>query len=95
MIKLHGSGIIFSKNFVDKYKGFYPHTFLYCEEDILHVIAKRDDLKVIYSPSIKIIHKEDSSTNALKLSKAARRRFYYSHFVNSAQHLLKLMKEHE
>lgn len=61
--KLHGSALIFSENYVSKYNGLFSKTFMYMEEDILFYISQREGLKLLYDPSIKIYHKEDSATN--------------------------------
>lgn len=62
-ITLHGSALIFSRSFIDNYDGLYPGPFMYGEEAILDFIVRRDNLMTLYSPDIKIIHKDDSSTN--------------------------------
>lgn len=37
-IVLHGSAILLTENYLKTYKGFYPNTFLYFEENILKII---------------------------------------------------------
>lgn len=46
------------------------------EEDILFYIAWKERLKVLYSPNIEILHKEDSSTNALFNNKIKKEDLY-------------------
>ena len=92
-VKLHGSAIIFSPDFINKYDGLYPKTFMYSEESILYYIAKRDYLTTIYFPEIKIYHKEDSATNSLFKSKMFKRRFYLKNFVKSGKEFIKLIEE--
>ena len=94
-VKLHGSAIIFSRLYIDRYDGLNPDTFMHNEEAILYFIVKRDGLKTVYSPEIKIFHKEDSSTNSITKSGLKKRRFYYSNYVKSAKVLLKLMEGEE
>lgn len=92
-VKVHGSAIIFSSKYIEKYDGLNPSTFMYSEEAILFYIAQRDKLKIIYSPDVKIFHKEDSSTNSLYKKKLLKRRFYYKNFIHSGKVLLGLMDE--
>lgn len=63
-IILHGSCIIFSKLFIDKMEfAFYPKTFFYYETEILDYLCTRDNMKVIYSPDLKVLHHQNVSTN--------------------------------
>jgi GT2 family glycosyltransferase len=65
-VQLYGAALIFSRTYIEKYNYiFYPKTFLYHEEDILHYITVRDNLTTIYNPNIEISHKEDVSTDFL------------------------------
>lgn len=91
-VKLHGSALIFSPLYIKRYDGLYPKTFMYSEEAILYFVAKRDGLITIYSPDVKILHKEDSSTNAVMNYGFKKRRFYYKNFIKSGYALLELMK---
>ena len=62
-IVLHGACIIFSNLFIDKFdKAFEPETFLYWEEDLLLLKCLKNNLKVIYDPSIQVLHMEEAST---------------------------------
>lgn len=92
-VRLHGSCLIFSPDYVKKYNGLYDKTFLYMEEDILYYISKKEGLKMIYSPSVKILHKEDSSTNTLFDNKVMKRRFIYKNIRKSAIEFLKIIKD--
>ncbi len=94
-VKLHGSALVFSPLYLKLYEGLYPKTFIYSEEAILYFIAKRDNLKTIYSPTIKILHKEDSSTNEIFKKNFKKRRFYYKNFIKSGKVLLELMEKAE
>ncbi len=61
-IILHGSAIMFTPDFFEKYSGFYPGTFLYYEENILAVILTKINLKTLYCSKAGIYHKEDKSS---------------------------------
>ena len=90
-IKLHGSCLIFSRNYIENYDGLFDKTFMYMEEDILSFIADRDNLKVVYYPNLLIYHKEDSATNASLNKNYMKRRFYYKNSLYSCIQLQKLM----
>jgi GT2 family glycosyltransferase len=90
---LHGSCLVFSKDYIKKYDGLYDRTFLYGEENILYFISKRDNLKMRYSENAFIYHKEDSATNSVLKAGNQKRRFFYKHSLNSLKELYKLMKE--
>lgn len=61
---LHGSCYVLSKDFIEKRdKCFYDKTFMYMESYILTYEMKRDNMKMIYYPNVKILHHEDVSTD--------------------------------
>lgn len=90
--QLHGSALIFSKKYIQNYEGLHSETFMYCEEDILKYISVRDNLTMIYLPSIEIYHKEDSATDEVFKKGILKRRFYYKNSIDSCKVLMKLMK---
>ena len=94
-IQLHGSCLIFSPDFVNSYNGLYDNTFMYMEEHILFYIAKKENLKVIYYPKIQILHKEDSSTDALFNRPKKKRLFVYKNMVDSLKELSKIQKNNK
>lgn len=63
-VQLHGCFLCFSKNYFERYDGFFPKTFLYMEEDILFYLARKENLTTVYTPELKIYHKEDSASKA-------------------------------
>lgn len=92
-VTLHGSALIFSRAFISNYSGLTEGPFMYGEESILDFIAKRDNLTVIYYPVIKIIHKDDSTTNYIFNRSLIKRRFYLRNLLRSLNVLEKLMKQ--
>ena len=62
-VTLHGACIILSRSYTELFNGFYPSTFLYMEEDILKLIANYYHLEMLYTPELRIFHKEDAATN--------------------------------
>ena len=65
-VVLHGACYIFSPLYIKKMSfAFDPRTFMFMEEDILHLKCKRAHLKILYDPSLFVIHLEDVSTNSV------------------------------
>lgn len=91
--KLHGSCLIFSPDYVKKYKGLFSKTFMYMEEEILFYIAKQENLRMLYSPIIQIFHKEDSSTNALMKSNREKNIFIYKNEIDSLRLLQNIIRD--
>lgn len=75
-ITLHGSCLIFSPKYISKYDGLFDNTFMYWEESILYYIASRDKIKLLYTPNLKIYHKEDSATNTVLKNSRNKNRFF-------------------
>jgi len=94
-VQLHGSCLIFSPDYISKYKGIYSKTFLYMEEDILFYIARKENIRMLYTPELEVFHKEDSSTDKLCRSERDKRFFIYKHTKNSARELTKIMKDED
>ncbi len=92
-VALHGSAMVFSSLYIDKYEGLYPGPFMYGEEAILDYIVKRDTLLSIYWPAVRILHKDDSSTNLVYSRPLMKRRFYLRNLTRSMRILKKLMNE--
>lgn len=91
-IKLHGSCLVFSPDYVNSYNGLYDKTFMYLEEDILFYLSNVNNLVSVFYPKVKIYHKEDSSTNYLLNNGVKKRRFIYKNSFKSALVFLKLIK---
>ena len=92
-IALMGAALIFSKKYYEKYKDiFYNKTFMYCEEDILFYRIKKDNLISIYDPTIKIFHKEESTTNKLNTSSKQQKIFKLKNQYNSLKVYLELIE---
>lgn len=61
-VALHGCALIFSKKYYERYETvFYNETFLYHEEEFLYYRCKHDNLTFLYSPEVKLVHKEGRS----------------------------------
>lgn len=59
---LHGSALLFTPSFFRYYRGFYPRTFLYLEEEILYLMCVYRELQQKYVTTTVILHKEDQSS---------------------------------
>ena len=92
-VKLHGSALVFSPDYVKGYDGLYPETFMYSEESILYYIVRRDNLTTVYEPEVKIFHKEDSATDSVFRNKIYKRRFYIKNFILSGKIFIQLMEK--
>ena len=66
---IHGAFLIFSKKYIEMFDGLDDRTFLYREEELLYIRIKNNNLKTVYNPAVRIVHSEDSSTNALNKKK--------------------------
>ena len=59
---LHGSFMIFHKGVFQKLDSLFDENiFLFCEEMVLAVKAKKNDIPMIYINNINVLHKEDGS----------------------------------
>ncbi len=88
-VPLHGSALIFSEKYINKYQmPFHEDTFLYGEEEFLYYRKIRDNLKFIYSPNITVYHKEDASLNNIYNNNKQKLEFIVKH---SKKSLLKLI----
>lgn len=90
--QLHGACLLFGKNFINKYDGLFPGTFMYGEEDILRYIVDRDGLKMKYIDTLTVFHQEGSSTGKVFGKERNKRQFFYKWSINSMKELKKLMK---
>ncbi len=88
--QLHGCFWVFSDLYT--LKGLCEDTFLYGEEAILAKDCHDNDLKLLYYPEIKIIHKESLATKKLMPQRIKRKIFYYDNYINSLYILLKKFK---
>ncbi len=80
-VVLHGACYVFSKDFIRCHENcFFNETFMYYESYILHYLAQKEGMKIIYDPSIKVLHHEDVATN-----QRYGKKYQKSIFVNKCQ----------
>ena len=92
-VLLHGCCLVFSRDFFAKMDGFWDGTFLYAEEEILYYLAKKQGLRMLYTPRVHCMHKEAVTTNTLYRDFCDAKIFYFSRITKSYRLFLKLMKE--
>ena len=92
-VQLHGSCLIFSEKYIEKFDGLYDKTFMFVEEDILRFFCEKEELKMMYTPDLLIYHKEDSATDELFRGniESGKRKFKYKHSLHSMMCLYHLM----
>jgi len=88
-VPLHGSALIFSKEYIEKYENvFNKSTFMFGEEEFLNYRRKRDNLLFVYNPKIKIIHKEDATSDFIFKKEYEKRKFIYNNSYESIKKLI-------
>ena len=92
---LHGSFLIFSKKYIEKFDGLNDRTFLYREEELLALRLKQSNLKSVYNPKIEIFHNEDSATNAISKNNRRKQLFVWKNMISSTKVLLNEMNTSE
>ncbi len=91
---LHGCCIILSPQYVRRYDGLNPKTFLYVEEQILFVRILANSWTTAYLKNLSIIHVGDVATSMTVHSNREKRRFKYRHHFHSYQVLIiELLKD--
>ncbi|WP_348664275.1 glycosyltransferase [Dubosiella newyorkensis] len=91
-VGLQGSCLIFSKDFIDnENKAFDPEPFLYEEEVFLFLRCKKRNYKMLYDPSIGIIHAEAASFTHSTKNNKERITFMLEHHIKSREALLDYM----
>lgn len=93
-IQLHGAFVIFSPAFVEKEEyAFRPGTFLYMEESILYKYCQKKGYLCVYNPEVKVLHKEDSSTNSLFKANKEKREFVFKNMIQSLKVYRKVLQD--
>lgn len=87
-VRLHGSCLIFSSIYADKFDGLDDRTFMYEEERFLQKRLQDNHLVSVYDPKTVIYHKEGSSTGILQKSSRKKQFFYLSNDLESLNILL-------
>ncbi|MBQ8134245.1 MAG: glycosyltransferase family 2 protein [Clostridia bacterium] len=81
-VVLHGSFMIFTPTYINKFDGLDSRTFMYAEEDLLYERCKQNDIKTVYLPNIIVYHYEKAATSVERTDKQ-KKIFYYKNSVES------------
>lgn len=93
-VTLHAACIVFSPLFINKFDyAFYPEPFMFFDEDLLHYMCAKEKLKVLFDPSILVLHKESQATESITKTPLIKSKFINKHIINSVKVLYRLMKE--
>lgn len=91
-VVLHGSCIIFSKDYIEKEENaFYPETFMWMEEEILTYLCHKKGYVITYNPSVKVIHKEGISTQ--EVGNEREKYLFYSQNLRKSARIMKQLME--
>jgi hypothetical protein len=80
---LHGCCLILSPQYVERFDGLNPKTFLFLEEQILYVQVRANFMTTAFLQNLSIIHVGNVATDMVVHSKVERRRFKYRHLLKS------------
>lgn len=88
-VQISGCCIIFAPKYIQLFDGLNPDTFMYLEEILLYIRAKKAGLRIAFDPELEIVHLEDSATDAVfKENSGRKRRFKYKCQMKSFRVLL-------
>lgn len=82
-VELHGSFLIFSPEYIEKFDGLDDRTFMYCEEEFLFARCMFNNLKMRFNPAICILHNEVENQKASILQQRKKRLFRIRNCINS------------
>lgn len=82
-VELHGSFLIFSLEFIEKFDGLDDRTFMYCEEEFLFARCMFNNLKTRFNPAIRILHNEVENRKASILQQRKKRLFRVKNCLKS------------
>lgn len=94
-VRLHGSCLIFSPDYIKEFNGLDEGTFLYMEEDLLRIYADYYKFLIMYSSDLAITHKEDVSTIMVSSNKRSRNIRFLKNLLYSINICIKRLKEFE
>jgi hypothetical protein len=79
-------------DYIKKFDGLCPDTFLYFEEDILRLYSKSYNFLMMYTSDISIYHKEDVASIAMNPKPLQKKLFVYKNRLKSAKVYKKVYK---
>lgn len=93
-VVVQGAFFVLSQCYLEAYpEGLCPETFMYMEEDILAYLCSQKQLKIRYSPELKVLHYEGAATMKASKKRVDKFIFELENSRNSARILLNLMRQ--
>lgn len=92
-VELHGSFLVFSPIYIERFDGLDERTFLYCEEEFLFARCHFNKLKTRFNPQIQIIHNEMENSNPSILKMRKKRLFRVRNCLKSLFAYRKALKD--
>lgn len=92
-IVLHGCCVVFTPSFLKKCSGFDSRTFLYHEEELLFLMAKKNNLKTLYWPIVEVRHLEDAATNSMFDNSVEKMKFVWKYQIDSVKIVIEEMSK--
>ena len=87
-VVLEGCCLFFSPDYVRRFDGLDERTFLYHEEDLLHLRLQDCGMTSSYDPSLSVFHNHHATTRSLAGDALAHKVFRYRHQLESRAILL-------
>jgi GT2 family glycosyltransferase len=91
--ELQGAFLVFSKEIFNYIDGFDSRTFLYYEEQLLYLHAKRSGLPIVYDPRISVYHKDGCSSKKSRGRSREKMLFFNNCNLESLQYVLEELKK--
>lgn len=93
-IVLHGCCLIFSPKYLERFEdAFDPATFMFREEEILHLRCRKEQLLMVYNPDLEILHLEDVATDFIYKSNRKKEIFNLENQIASLKILIEKLQE--
>lgn len=92
-VQISGCCMIFSPEYITRFNGLNPDTFMYLEEVLLYIRIRKANLKIVYYPNLEIVHLEDAATlTSFRGKKRKARQFKYRCQMQSFRALINELK---
>lgn len=92
-VQIAGCCLIFMEKYTQMFDGLNPNTFMYLEEVLLYIKARKAGLKIAYDPELEVIHLEDVATDLIFKGKSmVKRQFKYRCQIKSFKVLISELK---
>lgn len=93
-IVLHGCCLVFSPKYLEKFRdAFDPATFMFREEELLHLRCKEEGLLMVYEPELEVLHLEDVATDYIYKTNRKKEIFNLENQIASMKILIEKLQE--